>query len=333
MKNLGIIIIVGFLGISSPVISQQVFKEWAPKGSNWLYWRPTFSGEHFCVRIAHDRDTTVFNHKYKVFDVYSLQVRPFAESRYESLLGSYFITKLGDTVFEYCRTERKETYYVDKDIVGDTIYPYRSCDPSDTVWVRLDTVYFKPMYSSAGSVDYKMRVYSSNAAYRREKIVKNDTIPEFMPYKFGMTSYELSDNFNFHKLLVHKSYCQCIFPIVNHPAVFPEKFECYFDSKLGSFNFFGGQCWLRNAYMSSLVDLNHLKFSIFPNPASELLYIRLTDPTEHIYIIYDTQGRYIQSGSVNQMATVDISKLKIGTYYISLQLKNDVIGYQKFIKN
>jgi hypothetical protein len=334
MKNLRWLIFICFVGINSVIVAQQEFKEWAPMGANWLYIKETIGGEYYCVRIAHERDTIALKHKYKVFDVYALQIRPAFRDRFEVLLGSYYISTVGDTVFEYCRGEKKETFYIDRDSVGVKFYPYRDCDPSDTVWVRLDTVYYKNMYSSGPSAKYKMRVYSSNAVYRWGAVAEKDTVPEIMPYRSLTTAYNLRfSNFSYHKYLVHNTPCRCIYPIVNYPAVSPDYFDCYYDPNLGSFVFYSGQCWFRNAYMSVGNVAEKASFKLFPNPAKDKLYLVSDRPEELIYILYDSKGKYLLSDKFQQSTSLDISHLSPSTYYICVQNKSEVIGRQKFIKD
>jgi hypothetical protein len=327
-----------FILISHSIaFSQKEFKEWAPLGANWLYWKPTFSGEHFCVRIAHDRDTVINKRTYKVFDVYDLFVKPNIEYRSESKLGSYYIGIKGDSVFEYCHGENKEMRYVNKDQIGEKVYPFRSCDPNDTVWVQLDTIYHKKMSNFDTSITVKYRVYSSNASYQALQKADKDTIPEFMPYKLATSFYGATvhgSNFTFHKYLMHNSPCRCAYPIKNSPVKTPEKFECYYDPSYGSFNFFGGQCWLRNAYMTSdMVNALKPSFRVYPNPASNFIYLEVEKPLEYIYIIYDKQGKYLLSHKFHQTEKIDISNLPQGIYYISVQNQSVVLGSQKFIKD
>jgi hypothetical protein len=189
------------------------------------------------------------------------------------------------------------------------------------------------MYSSGPSAKYKMRVYSSNAGFRKKQVAKNDTVAEFLPFKFGTTSYDFSDNFSFHKFLNHMTPCKCIFPIASNPAVFPDKFDCYYDPNLGSFIFYSGQCWFRNAYMSVGNVAEKANFKLFPNPAKDKLYLVSDRPEELIYILYDSKGKYLLSDKFQQSTSLDISHLSPSTYYICVQNKSEVIGRQKFIKD
>jgi hypothetical protein len=331
MKNLRWLIIICFVGINSAIVAQKEFKEWAPMGANWLYWKPTFSGENFCVRIAHDRDTTIFNHKYKVFDVYQLFVKPSFEVREEIKLGSNYIGLVGDTVFYYCKNQNKEQYYVDRDIVGEKIYLFRCCNPTDTVWKKLDTVYYGKIGGITDGVKFKFRVYSSNVSYGNGST--KDTMTEFLPFKHGTFITHYGDNWTFNKALIYSppASCQCSINI-SFPVVYPEKFSCYYDPNFGSFDFYGGQCWLRNAYMS-IVNPTKNTFSISPNPAGNELMVDIEDKRDLDYFIYDINGRLILSDKFKQRFLIDISKLKTGNYHISIQNQSDVIGVQKFIKN
>lgn len=312
--------------------SQKEFKEWAPLGANWLYWKPTFSGENFCVRIAHDRDTTVFNHKYKVFDVYQLFVKPSFEVRYETRLGSYYIGIVGDTVFSFCKNQNRERYYLDKDIVGEKFYLFRGCHSSDSIWYRLDTVYYDKIGGITDGVKFKFKVYSSNAPFFGG--ASKDTLVEFMPFKQLTFGFEYGDNWRYKKHIDYKvtDSCFCSIPFGTQPAVYPEKFSCYYDPNFGSFDFYGGQCWLRNAYMS-IVSTARKNFTIVPNPAGAELKIEIDDKRALEYFIYDMQGRLLQTSKLKNRDRIDISGLEKSTYYISVQHQYKVIGIQKFIKN
>ncbi len=63
-----------------------------------------------------------------------------------------------------------------------------------------------------------------------------------------------------------------------------------------------------------------IDYKVYPNPAKDVLYISMTDANNETIKIFDLQGkevlRHIADG--NQVATLDISELKKGTYVIHI---------------
>ncbi len=77
-------------------------------------------------------------------------------------------------------------------------------------------------------------------------------------------------------------------------------------------------------------------FSIFPNPAKEIITIRVANENScgGIVVIYSSDGSKIKETTVNNIESkVNISELIPGVYYLSLIIKNNNIGYRKFIKS
>jgi len=69
--------------------------------------------------------------------------------------------------------------------------------------------------------------------------------------------------------------------------------------------------------------------TIYPNPVSEILY--LTGETLLYYKIFDTSGKSIIEGSINENKSIYVGSLKNGVYFIEL-LSKDNSFTEKFIK-
>ena len=78
------------------------------------------------------------------------------------------------------------------------------------------------------------------------------------------------------------------------------------------------------------------EFSIFPNPAQSVIFIKMADPESEIYYIrvLDAAGRVkLMLPQPRISEGVDISKLTAGTYYLQVtEQKTKAISIQKFVK-
>ena len=72
------------------------------------------------------------------------------------------------------------------------------------------------------------------------------------------------------------------------------------------------------------------KFKIFPNPASQILYIEVESiPSAEVYI-HDAQGRLLLKTNLNDpVSAIDIHALKAGMYFLSLKTKRKYLGVRK----
>lgn len=69
---------------------------------------------------------------------------------------------------------------------------------------------------------------------------------------------------------------------------------------------------------------------IYPNPSSEIIYLNLFNKKDEDYGIYNSSGRIVQSGKLKQNC-IDISKLPLGSYFITLS-NNTVKIVGSFVK-
>lgn len=321
LKIINSIIIVIFLSISQ-LHGQREIKEWAPKGANWIYWKRTFSSDYYAVRIAHDRDTIIHNHIYKRFDVYDLHIYALPPAqRWEKWLSAFYIGIQGDTVFQYF--DNKEVYYVDKNKVGEKIYPFKQCDPSDTAWAKLDTVYYKNWF------DFKMKhmVYSNS----RTSSIK-DTLRDVMPYKMGM--FDLLDQLDGYGCQIGPKDENCV-PNCGYcygVSQFPELLVCYYDPIIGNVDLGYGMCYLRDFSKISDSELSGEFFDIIPNPSTHTISVKTSGNKDLLYFIYDSQGLLIDKGNLVSDKEITIQNFSSGSYYLSVQKDSQVIGVKKFIK-
>jgi hypothetical protein len=71
--------------------------------------------------------------------------------------------------------------------------------------------------------------------------------------------------------------------------------------------------------LSGISVENQIKIGLYPNPSQGSLVHVTGLEMATIYTIYDMAGRSIQSGTVEQNASLDISRLSAGSYLIALK--------------
>lgn len=78
---------------------------------------------------------------------------------------------------------------------------------------------------------------------------------------------------------------------------------------------------------------SHIETYIYPNPATDVLYIKSEDKIKNI-IITDIQGRSVISmkGNDELMLAIPVNNIEAGVYFIKLQLSNGSESYTKIIK-
>lgn len=85
-----------------------------------------------------------------------------------------------------------------------------------------------------------------------------------------------------------------------------------------------------NQQTLGITDKDYSKISIYPNPASNVLYINTVNKVE--VVIYDTQGKLVISKHVDANNTIEISALKSGIYFVKV-LSDGRISQHRLIKN
>lgn len=69
-------------------------------------------------------------------------------------------------------------------------------------------------------------------------------------------------------------------------------------------------------------------FSVYPNPVTNNLQVKLLDLETATYTVYNVAGQIIQTGIINKTATIDVQSFSNGVYF--LKIENKVV---KIIKN
>jgi hypothetical protein len=94
----------------------------------------------------------------------------------------------------------------------------------------------------------------------------------------------------------------------------------YFIAKFGSNN-----CTFSTQNPSTVT------LKLYPNPAQEVLYVTVTQPTE--YVVYNTLGQELQKGSIaNPEEGVDVKALTAGSYILSLRTATGAVQRLQFVK-
>ncbi len=81
-------------------------------------------------------------------------------------------------------------------------------------------------------------------------------------------------------------------------------------------------------YLITDAEENTSVVRVYPNPASEKLYIELAQSTNEITIVDPLGKRWDESSAPKGLHTVDISKLPQGMYYVLIKSHDDVIVYK-----
>src|SRR6185436_8321167 len=94
----------------------------------------------------------------------------------------------------------------------------------------------------------------------------------------------------------------------------------------------GGASWYSDGNTVSVNEIHAGNlFNIYPNPASDLLYIRFEKPSKHEIIIVDILGNRIFSYCKNSFTeTIDLRKWSNGMYICKV-IDDGVIKNQKFM--
>jgi Secretion system C-terminal sorting domain/Metallo-peptidase family M12 len=80
---------------------------------------------------------------------------------------------------------------------------------------------------------------------------------------------------------------------------------------------------------------NEKKFSVYPNPADNVLNISMVSKSESIksIVLYDVLGRLLKFNLINNPSTIDITSLMKGNYIVKVTTTNNKEYSTQFIKN
>ena len=98
-------------------------------------------------------------------------------------------------------------------------------------------------------------------------------------------------------------------------------------------DFAAGEGWLSVDAMSfdgvtGVDDLSSASIGLFPNPASDMLFVTAADANTS-YVIYDAMGKLLDRNSYQ--AGVDVSELPTGNYFIELKDGDGVLRRSGFV--
>ncbi|CAM3331559.1 T9SS type A sorting domain-containing protein [Aequorivita lipolytica] len=85
----------------------------------------------------------------------------------------------------------------------------------------------------------------------------------------------------------------------------------------------------------SLTDLKGIYFSLYPNPATNRLYINATNPTANLKVkILNIEGKLIRTENleIQDQTSIGVSNLKSGLYLLNIEDENGNKAIKKFLK-
>ncbi|SFT37198.1 Por secretion system C-terminal sorting domain-containing protein [Lishizhenia tianjinensis] len=88
-----------------------------------------------------------------------------------------------------------------------------------------------------------------------------------------------------------------------------EDVQYYYDNQIT--NCSGG--WLATE------EIDEFICKVFPNPATDLVYIEISNRASDVFFLRDVQGRIVRTGDINIATTIDVRDLTSGVYYLNLQ--------------
>jgi hypothetical protein len=77
-----------------------------------------------------------------------------------------------------------------------------------------------------------------------------------------------------------------------------------------------------------------LELSVYPNPTSDYLTLKVEDNTELNYQLYDLQGKVIENKKVSSTTTsINVENLSKAIYFLNVTKNNRIVKTFKIIKN
>ncbi len=84
---------------------------------------------------------------------------------------------------------------------------------------------------------------------------------------------------------------------------------------------------------NGIVEMAMNEFSVYPNPITDQLNIQYTGKSAvHLIEIYTVNGEKVLSIASDMTQSIDVSTLKRGSYFVSIQLENDEVVRVKIVK-
>jgi len=89
-------------------------------------------------------------------------------------------------------------------------------------------------------------------------------------------------------------------------------------------------------FSASLEESNQdWNITVFPNPFTSYITVEFPDHVDGVtYVLHDEQGRTVQSGEISSpQGTIELSKLAMSSYHLSILVKNEQVRKYHLIKN
>lgn len=155
-------------------------------------------------------------------------------------------------------------------------------------------------------------------------LTKGDSVELFVPGIAGIPNMQYTWSPNYHISNVNDE----------NPLVWPDSNTHYsligIDEHGCQFNSPG--CFV-TVYGVGLDENNKELLDIFPNPANDVLQIKIENTEKVLYTIVDVTGKIAKNNIFNGNNTIDIADLPSGVYVIHLKTQDLLIGSAKFIKH
>jgi hypothetical protein len=283
-------------------------QDFAPIGAEWYYGEGyAFSGDKNYIKFTVVKDTVIngkscrkITKRHKV----ECNLRDFTEYMYSS----------NDSVFYYDTTFNN----------FQTLYVF-DAQPSDS-WVLEYTDEDDELDSLITTVDSVSNIQINSQSLRQlhvtyEKIDenRNRTHSSTIIEKIGDVKYMFNWNPMSHIICDMNS---------------SEGLRCYEDGNLGLYSTgLADSCDL--VYDWSGIDevISSIQIEVFPNPAETYVEISISDFNDFNISLFDLNGRLIKSKKVDGSdQKLKLSSIHKGVYFIQIKRDNQVLGYQKLVK-
>ncbi len=107
-----------------------------------------------------------------------------------------------------------------------------------------------------------------------------------------------------------------------------KELRCYSDNVIGDVKLSTVDCNYNNI---STKEEQKFAFSLFPNPTADFIHLQLENTENVNYRITDITGKTVLQNTWNGQS-ISVESLNSGVYFITIFLKNEILGTQKLIK-
>jgi hypothetical protein len=83
--------------------------------------------------------------------------------------------------------------------------------------------------------------------------------------------------------------------------------------------------------LSNVQEQSAAQYTIYPNPANDVLNVRVQNGHSTKYQIMDASGRLVAKGNLNGQLSISIDQLESGMYTIAME-QNGAVTTSKFVK-